>query len=179
MTQRSINSDKQAGENSENRTGVANPWEQLQHSADTDISTVFDRLVLFLSERHKIDKGVMLVCGDEDGQLGVVSVWDERGLKAGLTLTLPAENSLFQKVVRSGEKMTLDLPPSFEGNFFERKLLVDESTSSMLLIPLSGESQVVGMIGFSSSLPGLNTISCDDFHEATAVLVNMIEATAL
>ncbi len=146
-------------------------------SADAELSTVFEQLAQRLSEQHQVNRGVMVVCDDSSRELGVVSVWDERGMKEGLTLTLPSEDSLFHQVVKDGRQYVQQKLSKFSGNFFERKLLLEAATSSMVLMPLTSKEQVVGLVGFSSVANGsIQEIVGEEFLATTSVLAGLIES---
>ncbi|MDF1543955.1 MAG: hypothetical protein P1R58_02500 [bacterium] len=144
---------------------------------DIDPTHSFEQLARRLSDQHQVNRGVMVIRNDSSNDLGVVSVWDESGIKSGLTLTLPSENSLFHQVVRDGRRYTLGNLNNFSGNFFERKLLLEEATSSMLLIPLTSREQVVGLIGFSSVRnKSLQEIVGEELLAETSALAGLIES---
>ncbi|MCK4371845.1 MAG: GAF domain-containing protein, partial [candidate division Zixibacteria bacterium] len=71
----------------------------------------------------------------------------------GLRLNLPVDASLFEKVAEQGHIYTEDFCESFSGNFFERKLLLDDDSRSFVLQPLKSDGRVLGLLGYSSRKP--------------------------
>lgn len=67
----------------------------------------------------------------------------------------PSESSLFEKVISTGKSYQSNNCSDFEGNFFEKKLLLNEQSNSFLLQPLKVNDQVVALIGYSSCEPDI------------------------
>ena len=69
-------------------------------------------------------------------------------------MNLPHVKSLFEKVMDHGRLYTEGFSESFSGNFFEKKLLIDDGTRSFALHPLNCDGKIIGLVGFSSVKPG-------------------------
>lgn len=119
----------------------------------SDLSKTFFSITRELSKKYDIDKGVLVLRHDQDGKLAAISTW-QRGLaRDGLALNLPTDSSLLEKVAEDGRVYTEEFSGSFSGNFFERKLLLDDDTRSFVVQPLKSEGRVLGLMGFSSAQP--------------------------
>ena len=120
---------------------------------DTPLSEVFHALTDRLRKEYNIDKGVLVLRNDEARQLAAVSTWHRGIARDGLRLNLPVDASLFEKVAEQGHVYTEDFCESFSGNFFERKLLLDDDSRSFVLQPLKSDGRVLGLLGYSSRKP--------------------------
>lgn len=122
-------------------------------SDDTPLSEAFHTLTDHLRRDYNIDKGVLVLRHNEGRQLAAVSTWHKGSVRDGLRLNLPVEASLFEQVARQGHVYTEDYCDSFSGNFFERKLLLDDDSRSFVLQPLKSDGRVLGLLGYSSREP--------------------------
>jgi hypothetical protein len=86
--------------------------------------------------------------------LSAISTWSDGQRNDGLALNLPHTKSLFEKVMEHGRLYTEGYSESFSGNFFEKKLLLDDNTKSFALHPLNCDGKIIGLIGLSSKNPG-------------------------
>ena len=122
-------------------------------SESVDLSAVFAELTRAIRRRYAIDKGVLMLRQEETNHLAAISTWEKGSVRTGLALTLPIESSLFERVAQNGVVYGNLPAASFEGNFFEQKLLLTPASASFVLQPLSVRGQVVGLIGYSSKKP--------------------------
>lgn len=131
---------------------LPNLWSKLKSpkSENANLSDVFAELTRAIRRRYAIDKGVLVLRQEETNYLAAISTWEKGSVRTGLSLTLPIESSLFDQVARSSRVYGNLSATSFEGNFFEQKLLLNPSSASFVLQPLSVRGQVVGLIGYSS-----------------------------
>lgn len=127
-------------------------FEGLQ-SQGADLAQMFSRLTKELSRTYAINKGVLVVRRDDTQNLAAVSTWDNGNTRDGLTVNLPPDSSLFEKVAEHGQVYTEEFCDAFSGNFFERKLLLGDDSRSFVVQPLKNDGQVVGLIGYSSEEP--------------------------
>jgi len=116
----------------------------------TKLSDIFFALTRQLSKQFYINRGVLVLRDRGSDNLAAVSTWQNGNAREGLAIRLPSEKSLFEHVAEDGQIYTEDYCGSFSGNFFERKLLIDESSRSFVLHPIKHEGEVVGLLGFSS-----------------------------
>jgi hypothetical protein len=104
-----------------------------------------------------VHRAVLVAVGDHYRDLIVIAGWTDIGNNSGariLALRLPVENSLFAQVAAQRSGFTDDYFGLFSGNSIERKLLLDNATGSYVIWPLRIGASIVGLIGFSSELPG-------------------------
>lgn len=120
---------------------------------EVDLAELFLSLTRRLCERFEINRGVLVLRRRDSHRLAAYSTWNNGHTREGLTINLPEDPSLFEKVAESGQVYTENFCDTFTGNFFERKLLLDSDSRSFVLQPLKSEGQVVGLIGYSSEQP--------------------------
>ncbi len=114
------------------------------------LSEIFFALTSHLRETFEINKGVLILRQEQPTKLAAVSTWKNGLGRDGLALSLPCDSSLFEQVAEQGEVYTEHFCGAFSGNFFERKLLLDDNSRSFVLQPLKSDGQVVGLLGYSS-----------------------------
>ena len=120
---------------------------------EIDLSDRFSELTRQLLCKFDIKKGVLVVRRPVDEQLAAISTWQSGVTRDGLTITLPTDTSLFDRVAKQGQTYAEDFCDSFSGNFFERRLLLDDDSRSFVVHPLKHEGKVVGLVAFSSHEP--------------------------
>jgi len=113
------------------------------------LTDLFNKHVKNIQEKIPINKAVLLLNHYHTGMLAAISTWENGHLHDGLSIKLPSESSLFEKVISTGKNYQSNNCLEFEGNFFEKKLLLNEQSSSFLLQPLTVNDQVVALIGYS------------------------------
>ena len=127
-------------------------FEQLLGS-HRDLSEQFFELTHQLRKKYEINKGVFVLRQEQPRKLAAISTWKHGLERDGLTINLPNVSSLFEKVAEQGQVYTENFCESFVGNFFERKLLLDDTSRSFVLQPLKANGHVVGLVGYSSENP--------------------------
>ncbi len=134
---------------------LPNLWSKLKSpkSESVVLSDVFAELTRTIRRRYAIVKGVLVLRQEETNHLAAISTWEKGSVRTGLALTLPIKSSLFERVAQNGQVYGNLSATSFEGNFFEQKLLLNPTSASFILQPLSVRGQVVGLIGYSSQKP--------------------------
>ncbi len=130
----------------------------LENHADPEqrcinLSQAFSELTEELIRDFDISKGVLVLRMRDTQDLAAISTWKDGAMRDGLTVSLPAKSSLFEKVAEDGVVYTEDFCESFSGNFFERKLLLDDDSRSFVVQPLKTDGQVVGLLAYSSDQP--------------------------
>lgn len=116
-------------------------------------SEAFFELTKRLSSRFSINKAVLLLRADAGAPLAAVSTWKNGQVREGLSIRLPSESSLFEIVAGQGDVYTENFCNGFSGNFFERKLLLEDDSRSFVIQPLKHDGAVIGLLGFSSDEP--------------------------
>jgi len=117
------------------------------------ISEAFFEITRALCNKYDIDKGVLVLRQGGEGGLAAISTWHHGSERDGLALNLPTDNSLFDKVAEDGRVYTQRFCGEFSGNFFEKKLLLDDDTEAFVLHPLKSDGEVLGLLGYSSRTP--------------------------
>ena len=120
---------------------------------EVELAEAFGGLTRQLRRRYPIDKGV-LVLRDQHCRLAAISTYNQGLVREGLTLNLPSGVSLFEKVAEDGRVYTEEFVGSFSGNFFERKLLLDDDSRCFVVQPLKSDGRVMGLLGYSSRCEG-------------------------
>jgi GAF domain-containing protein len=120
---------------------------------EVSISEAFAEFTRALGEHFDINRGVLILREPDTEMLSAVSTWREGVLVDGLMINLPKDSSLFEKISDNGCCYTEQYCGTFSGNFFERKLLLDENSQSFAVQPLKYRGEVIGLIGFSSETP--------------------------
>ena len=92
-----------------------------------------------------ISKAVLAVNSSLDNSLKIVAIKGHRGSREGLAITLPRKNSLMYRVfcdksIFIGD----DLAPSVV-NFIERRILLDNEFSSLLIYPIIHDDRIHGL----------------------------------
>ena len=114
------------------------------------MTDLFNEHIKNIQEKVPINKAILLLNHNHTGMLAAISTWDNGHLHDGLSIKLPSESSLFEKVVLTGKSYQSNNCSEFEGNFFEKKLLLNKQSNSFLLQPLKVNDQVIALIGYSS-----------------------------
>ena len=145
---------------SDNKNSIGSEIVDLRSSlsAATGPSELFFELTRYLESHFSISRGVLLLRDDADTPLAAVSTWHNGQTREGLSIKLPSESSLFTKVADQGSVYTDNFCASFSGNFFEKKLLLDDASQSFVLQPLKHNGEVIGLLGFSSEEPTAFTL---------------------
>jgi len=117
---------------------------------ETELSQTFVGLTRRLRQQYPIDKGVLVLRQNDGERLSAISTWHDGAVRDGLKLKLPTETSLFEKVAEHGTVYTEECCGVFSGNFFERKLLLDDDSRCFVVQPLKSEGRVLGLLGYSS-----------------------------
>ena len=124
---------------------------ETSHNGDSEPSEIFFEFTRQLKSELNINKGVLLLRPDAGAPLAAVSTWNNGQTRQGLAIKLPSDSSLFEQVASLGRVYTDNFCATFSGNFFEKKLLLEEDSKSFVLQPLKHQSEVIGLLGFSSS----------------------------
>ena len=118
-----------------------------------DLSEVFQALTSELQNFYEFNRAILLIREGDGTRFTAVSTWDKGRIRKNLTLVVPGESSLFEKIAESGHLFSEQFCGIFSGNPFERDLLITGETQSYAVQPLKNDGTVVGLIGFSSTEP--------------------------
>ncbi|MBU8934656.1 MAG: hypothetical protein KOO62_11720 [candidate division Zixibacteria bacterium] len=144
---------------SANNSGLDNISEQavresvIPEERCVNLAQAFSELTEELTRDFEISKGVLVVRMQDTNNLAAISTWKDGAMRDGLTVSLPTKSSLFEKVAEEGLVYTEDFCEAFSGNFFERKLLLDDDSRSFVVQPLKTDGKVVGLLAYSSDQP--------------------------
>lgn len=125
------------------------PFDRLL-SQNKSTPTLFFELVNKLGKWFSISKATLSIYNNHTETLKVVSWWDINALKQGVLISLPTENSLFYKVIWSGELIHEQVKDCFSGNYIEQRLMTNKETSALAVCPLMSDRTVRGLISLSS-----------------------------
>ncbi len=133
--------------------GSSRPAGRESVREDARLAESFFALTRRLRKTYAIDRGVLVIRNEGGPRLSAISTWRDGQTREGLSLNLPLDSSLFEKVAEHGQVYTEDFCGAFSGNFFERKLFLDEDSRSFVVQPLKSEGRVLGLLGYSSRQP--------------------------
>jgi hypothetical protein len=140
------------------RPEESSPYFNELVSSHRDLSEQFFELTQQLRKKFEISKGVLVLRQEQPKRMAAISTWKHGQERDGLTINLPNDSSLFEKVAEQGQVYTENFCESFVGNFFERKLLLEDTSRSFVLQPLKANGHVVGLVGYSSENPTAFTL---------------------
>lgn len=135
---------------------LASLWTEFEQALDepVDVATLFVDLSGELELRYDIRKGFIALRDGEFTRFLAIARFKAGGTCKKLSLKLPADDSLFERVAEDGSPFSDNYAELFDGNHIEKRLLIDDDTVSYLLRPLKYDGTVVGLIGYSSDQPG-------------------------
>jgi GAF domain-containing protein len=116
-----------------------------------DPREIFTRFTEHLERVYAIDRGFLAVREGDHAQFTAVASWQQGRERRNLTLQLPSQGSLLQKVAEDGQVFAETFAELYDGNMIERRLLMDDETQSFMLRPLKHEGRVVAMLAYSSN----------------------------
>ena len=114
------------------------------------ISEIFCEITRRLEVKFNICKGVLVVRNQNENAFLAISTWNKGEFLDGLAISLPTTPSLFEQIAMDGNVYSDTYGGIFSGNFFEKKLLLNDNSKSYVLHPLKHEGEITGMIGYSS-----------------------------
>ncbi len=120
---------------------------------ETDLAEIFIGLTRVLQRSHAITKGVLVIYEPDGTRFVATATWNNGKSRKNLSIKLPQVFSLFKNIAEDGCLYTDNFCRIFEGNSFERNLLLDSDSQSFAIQPLKYEGRVLGLIGYSSNQP--------------------------
>jgi len=126
-------------------------------TVQTHLNELFVETARSIHRYIPLQRAVLVAVRDHYRDLIAVAGWSLFGKEGGLrtlSLTLPAEDSLFAQVAAQRFGFSDDYFGLFSGNRIERGLLIDNLTRSYVIWPLKTESSLVGLVGLSSEYAG-------------------------
>ncbi len=131
---------------------TARDLEQVLATSE-DSRELFDGFTRCLEQVYDISRGFLAVREGEHTHFLAVAAWQQGRERRNLTLRLPTEGSLLEKVAEDGQLYSDDFAELSGGNQTEKRLLLGDSGRSFILRPLKYEGQVVGMLAYASENP--------------------------
>ena len=116
------------------------------------ISEIFCEITRRLEIKFNICKGVLVIRNHNENTFLAISTWNKGEFLDGLAISLPTAPSLFEQIASDGNVYSDTYGGIFSGNFFEKKLLLNDNSRSYVLHPLKHEGEIAGMIGYSSEV---------------------------
>jgi len=147
----------------------------FRHQADASLSDLFLAITKKLQERFEIDRGLLAIREIDTTHFLATSSFDGRKLRKNLSLRIPSDSSLFEKVAESRDVYTDEYFDLFSGNPFEKRVLMSESTRSYIIIPIKQAGEIVGLLGYSSETPmAFAALAAMPLEQITEQLARMI-----
>ncbi len=115
-----------------------------------NVYELFFSFIKKLGRMIPVSRAVLVVKSPRDGRLKVIALKGTRASREGLALSIPQSDSLLDRIFESRATYTAHDPFGFSGNFIERRILLDESTASLMISPLSANGDIFGLIGLAS-----------------------------
>ena len=123
-----------------------------------DLSDIFIELTRHLQDFYPIRKGALILNEPAATRFIATAAWHNGKSRKNLSIKIPGTSSLFERIAEFGQVYTENFCHFFDGNAFERNLLLEADTQSFAVQPLKHEARVVGLMGFSSDQPMAFTI---------------------
>lgn len=124
--------------------------QQRSITPQEDIAEVFFRLTELLSKYFEVERGVLILKREDHGEYRAVAGWRQGREPKHLNLRMP-ESSLMAKVGEDGHTFVDEYCELFSGNSLERRLLLGQESQSYIIQPLICDTQLKGVIGYSSA----------------------------
>lgn len=125
---------------------------QLQGVVSTP-STLFATVTRTLCRYLSIHRGILAVETEGGARLTAVSSFNRSSEFRQLSLPIPETSSLLRKVAEHRFLYTDDYYGLFDGSSIERRMLIDEDTASIAVMPLMFEGSCVGVVAYASTEP--------------------------
>lgn len=133
-------------------TGICRPLIELLHP-DKPAKTLFNALVGRLGKFFSVTRATLATLDSSRVNVKVPLIWEISGLREGLMLTVPRENSLMYRVLQQGELIYEPIFQAFPGDLIEGKIITESSACSFVICPLDATSPVPWLISLASPVP--------------------------
>jgi len=120
--------------------------------SNQNLYQLFFSFIKKLNKFFSLSKAILVVRSPRDNNLKVVALKGQKSIRQGLALSLPEKNSLLYNVFDDCEIYTQNFPKDFEGNFVEKKLLIDNETSSIAVCPIRNDDSTHGLLCLASPI---------------------------
>ncbi len=120
--------------------------------SNQNLYQLFFSIVKKLNKFFSLSRAILVVRSPKDNNLKVIALKGQKIARQGLALTLPEKNSLLYNVCECCKMYTQNFPTHFEGNFIEKKLLIDDETSSIAICPIRNNGSIHGLLCLASPI---------------------------
>jgi len=119
-------------------------------NGNRNIYELFFCLTKKLNNFFSLSRSILIIHSERDESLKVIAMKGASNCHVGLALTLPEKDSLLYRVLNDKEIYTENYPDKFNGNFIERKLLLDDNPGSIAVCPVKYKNKIRGLICLTS-----------------------------
>jgi len=140
------------GENNDKISGTLRRSFESVLDESSNVYKLFYSFTKKLSKFFSITRAVLVVQSRRDACLKVVAVRAKKSVREGLTLTLPRKDSLLYRVFEEGIIYVENYPGGFDGNFIEKKLLLEKDVNSLVVVPITFGQTGRGLLCFTSPI---------------------------
>lgn len=120
---------------------------------DQNPATLFESVTKTLCRYLAIHRGLLAMETEKGVRLTAVSSFNRGNEFRQLSLPIPEASSLLRKVAEHRFLYTDEYYGLFDGSSIERRMLIDEDTASIAVMPLMFEGSCVGVVAYASSEP--------------------------
>lgn len=118
-----------------------------------NIHQLFFAITKRLNKIFSISVAILVSHSNRDHSLKVIDIKKTGYSGEALSLILPDKNSLLYSVYRDETIFSESDPDKFNGNFLEKKLLLDQTTKSLVICPVRDNGQISGLLCLASAMP--------------------------
>jgi hypothetical protein len=115
-----------------------------------NIHKLFFAVAKKLAKIFPISTAILVTHSKQDNQLRIVDVKKAGYSAENLALIVPNRNSFLYMAYVNQEACHDFVPDIFDGNFLERKLLIDENTKTLAILPLNNDGYRAGLLCLAS-----------------------------
>ncbi|MBD3217437.1 MAG: hypothetical protein GF310_04115 [candidate division Zixibacteria bacterium] len=112
---------------------------------------LFMKLCSKLDKFFAINRASLALYDEENEMMSITHIQIKNEFKNGVHLNVVADKTLMKKVMDSGHIYVRDYSETIEAIELEKKILIDEDSKSLAIIPLTHGSKKIGTLNISSS----------------------------
>lgn len=116
-----------------------------------EVTELLERVLSKLSRLFSVDKASLALFNFSDHNLHVSHIYKNKHLNKGITLIIQPTDSTMYQVLMQGFPVVDNYPDHITANVIERKILLSESTKSLLIVPLVCDCYKLGVLTLSSN----------------------------
>ena len=130
--------------------GIDTTYINPNHSSYNQLNDLLTKLIRKMMRFFPIDKATITFYDARDEMLRVSQVYENGSIKRGLRLNFPVRNSLMYQVLMHGYPVVDNFPEKLSSNVIERKILLNNMTRSVLVVPLIYDGIKMGLLSLTS-----------------------------